>query len=65
MRTIKFLEYTQLEKNDTHLKGETIIESLPLQLSAEIKQEFYGKILHGCKLLSTNFSSSVINKIGK
>ncbi|KAL4453073.1 hypothetical protein ABPG74_015304 [Tetrahymena malaccensis] len=63
MRSIKYLEYIQFQKDETHIKGQAIIDQLPSQLSQEIKQEFFGKILHSNKLFNSHFSQKVINEL--
>ncbi|KAL4497232.1 hypothetical protein ABPG72_019552 [Tetrahymena utriculariae] len=63
MKSIKYLEYIQFQKDETHIKGQAIIDLLPSLLSQEIKQEFFGKILHSNKFFNSHFSPKVINKL--
>ncbi|KAL4466351.1 hypothetical protein ABPG72_001029 [Tetrahymena utriculariae] len=63
LKVFKILEYQNQQEQEGSHKASQILEKVPENIQNEVFMEFYGKILHSCKLFRFHFTEKFINAL--
>ncbi|EDK31574.2 cyclic nucleotide-binding domain protein (macronuclear) [Tetrahymena thermophila SB210] len=63
LKVFKILEYQNQQEQEGSHKASQILEKVPENIQNDVFMEFYGKILHSCKLFRFHFTEKFINAL--